>query len=864
MEDLSQLKELLIEYADYLGAKRDRKAGADMYTCPLCHSGEHGTESTGAFHIGRNKNGTLSYYCHSCGSMGNIISLHCAYYGVSNSKENFPSILKAINSNLGIYTEDVEKFKKTYKYHSPIEQSDLNPTNTLNLKDYTKFFNYALSNQDKAVDYLKQRGIVYAEDIARYFQLGYSQNFAYQFQDNTPVATTSAVIIPFSEHSYAWRSTTENLKKKKGNIVPLNVGVLGDTSKKYIFLVEGEFDLFSILDVTGDIPNCEFSAISVNSAVNLPKFIDTYIASNIQQDVRLIIALDSDMFTNANVKQFVDKGLNTAMKHKIPCVLADVQSLYLGTKDANDALKKDRQAFIQALTIEVEKNRNLDSSQYIANCDTLTNTPKSDNTPLPSYPEVTFENIDTPEVLEYVYKLQTEIDVAQYCNLLLEKAKTFHKSNFKSLLTPYRKKALEQLKKNKVQSLKDKPIHQCIDLLESNPNYKGKIAFNEFTGDIMIDRIHKWTDTEFSKLVYEFENFDITSERAITHAFNIVSAKNSYHPIKDYLKGLKWDGIPRVDTLFIDFLGAEDNLYTRKVSAITLIGAVARIHCPGVKFDTMPVLVGKQGTGKSTLFAKLGGQWFSDELNELKGKEAYESLQGAWIVEIAELSALNHSTIEEIKKFITKRIDHYRKPYARVPEDIPRQCIFVGTTNKAEFLKDETGNRRFYPIDIDTNRATKSVWNELTQEYIDQLWAEAMQRYLNNENIYIEPIDPILQYAETQQRTHFNKDTLFNEVENYLNMLVPPNWNELAFHERSDFMVRASKNPNIYATVRRSQICIREILIDLYPDDYNENSKISRRDSDEVAKVLETLGWYKNKTGRIKGLKNPQQIYVKL
>lgn len=174
MNELNDIKELLIPYADYLGAKRDKRAGKDMYTCPICHSGEHGTGSTGAMHIGRNKNGVLSYFCHSCGSSGNIISLHCAYYGISNSKENIPIIVNTIKTNLGIYNNDYENFKKSYKYHSSVEQNDLTPTTTLNLKDYTRFFDYALSNQDKAIEYLKKRGIIHAENIAQYFQIGYS------------------------------------------------------------------------------------------------------------------------------------------------------------------------------------------------------------------------------------------------------------------------------------------------------------------------------------------------------------------------------------------------------------------------------------------------------------------------------------------------------------------------------------------------------------------------------------------------------------------------------------------------------------------------------------------------------------------
>lgn len=421
--NIEEFKELLIPYIDYLGAKRDKRVGKDMYTCPLCHSGEHGTDSTGALHIGRNKNNTLSYYCHSCGSSGNIISLHCAYYGISNNRKNIPIIINSIKTNLGIYNNDYDTFKKNYQYHSPIEQSDLTPTTTLNLKDYTKFFNYALSNQDKAIEYLKKRGIVHAEDITREFQLGYSPNFAYQFKDNKPVATTSAVIIPFNEYSYAWRSTTENLKKKKGKTIPLNMQCLQDTSKKWIFLVEGEFDCFSILDIANDIPICDFSAISVNSAGNLPRFIDTHIKDSLQQGVGLIIALDSDMNTNPNIKKFVQKGLKTAMKYKFPCIVADVQALYFGFKDSNEALQHDRQAFKQALINEVEKAKTLDITQYMANCDTFINN-RTQHQERPSQSNGTHIEKAEPQIQLYDWDFYGEtqrvfnlcVDEYRYCN----------------------------------------------------------------------------------------------------------------------------------------------------------------------------------------------------------------------------------------------------------------------------------------------------------------------------------------------------------------------------------------------------------------------------------------------------------------
>ena len=250
-------------------------------------------------------------------------------------------------------------------YHIPVEV-DNTPK-----KDHTNFYNQVLRNQHKAVDYLKLRGIIHADEIAQEFQIGYSDSYAYEFENNTPAKKTPAVIIPMSVESYSWRSTTKNLKKKSGTIYPLNLKCLKDNTIKWIFLVEGEYDMFSILDITKDIPNCDFSAICLSSAVNLEKFIDTHISENIRKNVGLIIALDNDKNPNENVKQATQKGVTSAKMHKIPCIVADVKALYLNQKDSNEALKFNREQFKKSLLNEVEKAKKLDITQYQKDCDTL-------------------------------------------------------------------------------------------------------------------------------------------------------------------------------------------------------------------------------------------------------------------------------------------------------------------------------------------------------------------------------------------------------------------------------------------------------------------------------------------------------------
>lgn len=913
-------EECLIALADYYGARRDRKAGADMYTCPVCKSGEHGTGSTGAFHIGRNKNGKISFYCHSCGRFGNIASLWCEYHGVENTKQNFPQIIRGIKSDLGMPIEDTnyQDFKNNYRFKGEITNDDLNPQTTVETEahNFSSRFKYTLwKNQSHAVNYLKTRGIENAAKIAYDFNMGYGE---YKWNGTDIV---NAVFVPMFEdynfnseavYSFSWRAVDQDLKKKRGKIHPLVPECLKpnskDTTKKWVYLVEGEYDFFSILDIQYSLEKegktCEFSAISINSAVNLPRFIDElYQNGIISNDIGLIIALDNDKEFNQNVENFKAKGYRMAQKYRIPCIIADVKTLYLGEKDSNEALKKDRIAFEKSLRLTVEQAKLLDINTYMKECEQMEKeiqkqeklssmggdvTAHQDGTqaeqPVPSIEEmletVTEETIASTEILGYVLKLNNETSIKSYIFALENKAREFKVNNIKKfddMCNSYEREALEKIKSKATQEYsypdwievdkKGMPyqtIDNCWNILKNDSTYKGKITYNTFTNQMFLDG-KLWKDSFFSKLVYHFEtNYKITNENKINHAINLEADENSFHPIIDYLNSLpKWDGIPRLSTLFIDFLGTKDDKYTRAVPIVTLCGAVARVLNPGVKYDTMTVLVGKQGTGKSTFWNKLGGEWFSDNVDTIKGKEAYESIQNAWIIEFAELSALGRATIEEIKKFITKCIDKYRKPYAINSEAIPRQCIFVGTTNTYDFLRDETGNRRFYPIDIDIDKATKSIWNDLTPEYVGLLWAEAMYLYKKNGEkvIYIKDKE-VLRLAELQQSEHFEKSTTYSEVEAYLTMPVPPNWNTYNVEQRQDFIARYRKDSNIYATEMRKTICVKEILVDLYPNDFNANSKIDNKINKEIVQILEALGFkfvYSSKTK----LFGSQRIYRK-
>jgi len=268
------------------------------------------------------------------------------------------------------------------------------------------------------------------------------------------------------------------------------------------------------------------------------------------------------------------------------------------------------------------------------------------------------------------------------------------------------------------------------------------IVFNQFKnlldviGELPWPQVKPgWNDTDLAcaKLYFE-RTYGIWSPTKFKDALlGVVSVERLYHPVKEYLSGLAWDGTERLDTLLVDYLGADDTPYVRAVTRKTLVAAVARIYRPGVKFDSILVLNGAQGIGKSTLFARLGGQWYSDSLaiSDMKDKTASEKLQGYWLLELGELAGLKKVDVETVKSFITRTDDKYRQSYGLTVESHPRSCIIVGTTNSdGGFLRDVTGNRRFWPVRV-TGHGRWRAW-ELTLNNVDQIWAEASERAARN------------------------------------------------------------------------------------------------------------------------------------
>ena len=285
-------------------------------------------------------------------------------------------------------------------------------------------------------------------------------------------------------------------------------------------------------------------------------------------------------------------------------------------------------------------------------------------------------------------------------------------------------------------------IDNVVRILQLDPRWSGKIAFNEFAQDITVasdlpwDEYHApsdaradWTDQDAARLsawmrrAFQGYNFD-PSVSDCERAVDIVARTHGYHPVRTYLDSVVWDGTPRIGQWTSAYLGAEDTEYHRTVGLWWLISAVARIYDPGCKVDTVTILEGKQGKRKSTAIKTLvGHEWFSDAELDVTSKDASMLIQGYWMLELAEVDSLMKREPSEAKRFFSRDSEHYRPPWAKRPIVVARQCVFIGTTNLDEYLFDPTGARRYLPlrcgiIDIDAIARDR-----------DQLWAEAVTQY---------------------------------------------------------------------------------------------------------------------------------------
>ncbi len=390
-------------------------------------------------------------------------------------------------------------------------------------------------------------------------------------------------------------------------------------------------------------------------------------------------------------------------------------------------------------------------------------------------------------------------------------------------------------------------------VLQNDPLLRGLTAYDRFAVRVMVMRAapwatsatdktgrRPWTDGDGAGLRWYLETaYGLKGRQMIDDAFVTVSNQNAFDDVGSYVQSLAWDGVSRIDRLWVRYLGAEDSAYTRAVTRKSLVACIARALEPGVKFDYVLTLVGGQGLGKSTVLQMLGKSWFNASLTSFNdNKGASELIQGSWVVELGELASLNHSELTIAKQFITRTSDRFRAAYGRYAEDSPRRCVFFGTTNKDDFLRDETGERRFWPIAV-KRRMPPEDFEEFAS-LVDQFWAEAKAYYDLGERLYLDDAQ-MEAAAKAMQERYREDDGLEGMIRAFLDRGIPADWYTRTVRERRAWLQNDFGQAESAAElVPRTRICAREVWAECMGKDlaYCDNRQMR-----EINRALSRLGW---------------------
>ena len=407
-----------------------------------------------------------------------------------------------------------------------------------------------------------------------------------------------------------------------------------------------------------------------------------------------------------------------------------------------------------------------------------------------------------------------------------------------------------------------------LTLIFKNDNALRGIRYNDLARTIEITspvpwekKPRLWVNDDDAKLyVYLCLRYARFYKSDILDVLTDIAGKRHFNPIIEYLKGLpEWDGTARIERLFVEYLGAPDDKYTREVTKRWLLAAVSRVMKPGCKFDYVPVIIGPGGIGKSTLVERIGKEWFNDGLSfeDMRDKTAAEKLQGYWIMEIGELKGMRKSDVESVKSFISRQIDIYRPSYGRVVESRPRTTVIIGTSNVEDFLKDTTGNRRFWPV-ICTGKGSKRAW-DLTAEDVQQIWAEVMFYYDAIGDTQLTLPEDLAKIAEQKQIDALEHDERMGIVQDYLARELPPLWDDMELYDRRTWLDEEHPELDPETLSPRTEVSVMEI----WAECFRMNPMVKKRaDSDDIARILLQLGWHRSGSQR-QTLYGVQKIYIK-
>ena len=407
-----------------------------------------------------------------------------------------------------------------------------------------------------------------------------------------------------------------------------------------------------------------------------------------------------------------------------------------------------------------------------------------------------------------------------------------------------------------------KLILDCDELLQV-------IRFNRLSGSIEVTgklpwrEVSQggkyWRDADEAHLMDYVETwFGIFPQSFYSQALLGAADSRAFHPVMDYLRALPdWDGVKRVETLLVDYLGAADTPYVRAVTVKILCAAIWRAWVPGKKFDNILVLSGPQGIGKSTLISRLGGEWYSDSLSlsDMNDKTAAEKLMGIWLMEIGEMAGMKKAEIEKVKAFLSRQEDRFRPAYGRNVVNRPRGCVFFGTTNNtAGYLRDVTGNRRFWTVEC-SGESEKKPW-DLDAATVAQIWKETLA-YIDTAPLILPP--ELEQEARERQREALEEDDYQGMVQSYLDTPLPKDWYMASFGERVGYYQTPHLTTLGPGFCPRDTVCNLEIWCECLG---RPREQMTKKDSARIAMIMARVkGWENSGEREFHPIYGRQRIY---
>jgi predicted P-loop ATPase len=412
-------------------------------------------------------------------------------------------------------------------------------------------------------------------------------------------------------------------------------------------------------------------------------------------------------------------------------------------------------------------------------------------------------------------------------------------------------------------------------ILELDPVLQGKWRKNTFaervevSGAVPWDFAHtdtrEWQDSDDAGIQeYMEQQYGLATQKNVMGALMLYANDHQYNPVTEYLSSLVWDGVPRLDRLLVDYLGAEDNEYTRAVTRKAFTACVLRAFEPGSFYDTMLCLISpKQGVGKSKLLRTLAsGKWFCDSIYTMDGKDAQEQIQGVWIAEIAEMHAMRKADDTRVRQLVSQAVDRFRESYGRHAKDYPRRCVFFGTGNNRNFLRDKTGNRRFWPVDVDMQPRAKgrtvSEMLGILRGERDQIWAEAVARYRMGEKVWEDASLKAL--ADAERDAHMEDDPQEGRIKEFLEKRIPKDWITWPLGSRRAFWQGSVTGAG--ELIARDRVCALEIWAELFEE---QPGKMTKRDAATINAIIGNIeGWEAtNGAIRVSGYSGKQRGFTR-